>query len=62
MDRAEKEGASGKRKRKKKNVDTEEMGKKTGKIHVGRQDLEELNLKTPKGLKKAKVEKKEEEK
>lgn len=47
--------------RTKKNIDMDAMGDKTGKIHVGKQDLSNLQTRKMKGLKRARGEKDDEE-
>ncbi|RMJ09046.1 hypothetical protein BHE90_006751 [Fusarium euwallaceae] len=47
--------------RTKKNITTDAMGDKIGRVHLGKQDLSELQLRKMKGLKRSRKEKEEEE-
>ncbi len=47
--------------RPKKNVETDIVGDKVGRIHLGRQDLGDLQTRKMKGLKRARLEREEEE-
>jgi ribosome production factor 2 len=47
--------------RPKKNVTTDSMGDKLGRVHLGRQDLSEMQTRKMKGLKRSRMDKEEEE-